>query len=252
MATDRPYVTGRAAAVCLSLLVLGCATEDPPIGPGTGGTMPPKITADGGDQAWATGRLCEVEDFTFNTTGCKPILNSGLIVSTYSTFTDVENDGSFQVKIAGVGDGHVPVWIVSTDTWFGGSQWVDAEPGQNLYDIDVPAMKRDTMEDIVVQSGNPVVAFGDSIIVMQASNFSGLPLDNVAFGPIEDVDPYYGGAGVYAPGDATTTTGTGVYFGVIPYSTGFEVEVTDSGNSYTTHGLVANDNFTIIPIQLSR
>jgi hypothetical protein len=165
---------------------------------------------------------------------------------------DVQDDGTFDVEIKYIDkNGHIAIYVISTDEWVGGAKWVDAEPGEDLYDLEVPVMKRETMEAIVQGSGAEHPP-GDGIVALQAASFNGVPLEGVDFGPLEGKEPYHGGPSTFSPGGATSSNGTAVYFGIISGPAGFELEFADSGQDYSLHSVLGHDTFTIARVKLDR
>lgn len=235
-----------------ALLLLACAEpDDRPISPG-GGPVGPGGT--GTPNGWAQGSICEVTSFT-DQEGCRPLLNSGLQVSTFGGVADVDDEGTFNIEIKipknGTPAEHVPIYVVSTEDWFGGTIWTGGEHGEALSGIEVPLMTRATMEATVEASG-AVHPFGDGIAVLRATGFNRVPIEDVDFGPIDGQMPYHGGPTAFSLGGTTSANGTAVYFGMSPGAAGFNFEFMDSGESYEGHSFLANDTFTIVPVQVAR
>jgi hypothetical protein len=251
MSRYESYRASHIGCGAFALLLLACADPgDRPIGPG-GGMTGPDITVDGGSQnARARGRICEITSFT-DRGPCKPVLNSGIRVSTYNSFDDVDDDGTFNVEIKAVDRGHVAVYAITTDDWFGGAVWTDAEPGEELYNIEVPFMKRETSDAIIEGSGAEFIN-GNGIVAVQATGFNGVPLAGVDFGPMAGKVPHHGGPTTFTPGGLTSSNGTAVYFDILPGADGFEFEFADGGQDYTLHSFIGNNTFTIMPVMLDR
>lgn len=234
-----------------ALLLLACAEpSDRPIGPG-GGPVGPSGGADGAAATgWASGRLCEINSLT-DYGYCEPLLNSGLGVSTFDSFADVNDDGTFIVEIKVIENGHVPIFVVSTDEWFGGAKWKDAEPGDDIAQVEIPVMTRATSLAMIEASG-AVHAPGEGIVAMQAIGVNGVPLEDVDFGPLDGKMPHHGGPDVFTLGGKTSTSGTAVYFGITPDRLGFQLEFVDSGQEYLPHSVLGDDTFTIIETMVER
>ena len=253
-----PQVGGLAAFAC-ALLLLGCGDpEERPIGPG-GGPIGGGGGADGGATTIAKGRICIVQDL--NDRGpCQTFTNSELTVTARGTsipiFSDVESDGTFEiVDLPSIKNEHIPMYVRSTDEWVGGAIWADAKPGEDIVNLEIPVMLRTSLDNIKAQSG-ATTGNDNSVIAIQVTNFSGLPLDNVSFAPFEyDATPArYGGPSGFSTGSTTTSTGTAAFFDTLvdENGEGFDLPFTDAGEEFTTHGTVWSDSFTIIPVQLSR
>jgi hypothetical protein len=160
-------------------------------------------------------------------------------------------DGSFEIEIVYLSNEHVPVYVISTDTWFGGTLAADAKVGENLFNLEVPVMRRETADAIVANSGETML-IGNSIIAVQTTSYAGVPLEGVSYGDVKGVEARYGGPDSYQAGTMTTSAGMAMYFDVGPGSSGFNMTYTDAGTDFMTHGIVGPDGFTIIPVRLSR
>ena len=249
----------RLAAFACALLLLACSDPDSrPVGPG-GGPIGPGGGADAGAPTIAKGRICEIQNFD-DTGPCQPLLDSGLFVGSTGNLreSEVEADGSFELgNLSPIVNEHIFVNLVSSDEWLGGEIWADALPGQDILNLEIPVIRRATRDAIVEQSG----ADPESLVVVQVTSYSGLPLSGVSFSPyVLEIDlslqnvPNYGGPSVYSPGTVTTETGTAVFFATLVDESrlGFDIHFTDAGTDYMTHGSIWSDSFTIIPVQLSR